>query len=242
MITKKCLNCNCSFQTYNYLKKNERKFCSRQCSSEHQKISFSGKNNPFYGRNHTPEAIKKISQSRMGKTSWNKGLKGYGAGKNHPMKRPEIALKSKLNRKGMSVIELKKASERMKKNNPVKRKEVREKISKTLTGRPQPWSSGANCNFWKGGLSDKHKKLKNSLEYKTFIRTVYYRDNYKCRKCGEGGGKLNVHHIKNFAKHKKLRTIPSNGITLCLKCHRQFHRKYGVKNNTIKQIKEFLIH
>lgn len=133
-----------------------------------------------------------------------------------------------------------KIRKRMIKNNPVKRKEVREKISKTLTGRPQPWNRGNKCNLWKGGVSSENDKFKKTIEFKNFIRNVYLRDDYTCRKCGQRGGKLNVHHIKNFSSHKSLRTLITNGITLCLECHRKFHRKYGIKNNTVYQIKEFI--
>jgi len=31
-----------------------------------------------------------------------------------------------------------------------------------------------------------------------------------------------------------------NGITLSEKAHREFHKKYGIKNNTNEQLEEFL--
>ena len=34
---------------------------------------ISGKKNPFYGKKHTPETRKKISEKAMGRTPWNKG-------------------------------------------------------------------------------------------------------------------------------------------------------------------------
>ena len=45
---------------------------------------FSGENNPMYGKTHSPEVRKRLSESRVGKTSWNKG-KSFMAGENHPL-------------------------------------------------------------------------------------------------------------------------------------------------------------
>ena len=36
------------------------------------------------------------------------------------------------------------------------------------------------------------------------------------------------------------RTAIENGITLSLKAHREFHKKYGFRNNTKEQLEEFL--
>lgn len=60
--------------------------------------------------------------------------------------------------------------------------------------------------------------------YAKFRKTVLERDGYVCQICGETD-KLEVHHIKPYARYPKLRTTVSNGITLCKKCHKEVHRK-----------------
>lgn len=65
--------------------------------------------------------------------------------------------------------------------------------------------------------------------------SVYERDNFTCRECGQYGGKLNADHIKSFSSillQFKINTVEeaytckelwnvSNGRTLCVACHKQ---------------------
>ena len=68
---------------------------------------------------------------------------------------------------------------------------------------------------------------------------VFARDNWTCQKCQIKGGKLHPHHVRNFSEIIELRTSIENGITFCEKCHKIFHKIYGVRNNTLEQVKEF---
>lgn len=78
---------------------------------------------------------------------------------------------------------------------------------------------------WKGGISKKNKRERTSVQYKKWVKTVFERDSYTCQTCKKIGGKLNAHHIKPFALYPELRTYISNGLTLCVKCHIDLHKK-----------------
>lgn len=104
--------------------------------------------------------------------------------------------------------------------------------------------TGEHHYNWKGGITPKNVRIRNSPEAKKWRMDVFFRDNFTCQKCNKKGNKLNAHHLYNFSSHKELRNEVSNGITLCESCHRtgedSFHKRYGYRNNTPEQIKEFL--
>lgn len=62
--------------------------------------------------------------------------------------------------------------------------------------------------------------------YGQFRKDVLKRDHYKCMmpncNCKRS---LQVHHIKKWASASSLRYDPSNGITLCRKCHNSIKGK-----------------
>lgn len=113
--------------------------------------------------------------------------------------------------------------------------ETKEKISKKAKERVGKLSSN-----WRGGITPIHKKIRNSVEYALWRDACLRRDNFTCQKCKQSGGILRVHHKNNFSSFVDIRLNIENGITLCQECHRAFHRKYGIKNNTIEQLEEFL--
>ena len=74
-----------------------------------------------------------------------------------------------------------------------------------------------------------------------FRKEVYKRDKYTCQCCGDNkGGNLNAHHLNSYNWDKEHRTDINNGITLCKKCHKEFHDIYGYGNNNYKQMLEFI--
>lgn len=114
---------------------------------------------------------------------------------------------------------------------------MRMKLSKFWKGK----RSGESNPSWKGGITPENLKIRQGIEIRLWREAVYARDSWTCQKCGDNkSGKLNAHHIQNFANYLELRTSIKNGISFCQKCHKLFHKKYGNKNNTKKQLKEFL--
>lgn len=100
--------------------------------------------------------------------------------------------------------------------------------------------SGENSPRWKGGVTSENRKIRKGIEFRLWREAVFARDNWTDQKTGIKGGKLHPHHILNFAQYPELRFAIDNGITLSEKSHREFHKKYGIKNNTREQLEEFL--
>ncbi len=150
---------------------------------------------------------------------------------------PGYLTKDSINRSRIAV------KERWK--NPEYKKMVGNKISESSKGKKilphQGFQKGENHWNWKGGSTPEHKKIRRSIEYRLWRESVFKKDDYICHKCNIRGGKLHPHHILNFADFPKLRMLTENGITLCVKCHKQFHKIYGKKYNTVKQIELYMV-
>ena len=80
---------------------------------------------------------------------------------------------------------------------------------------------------WKDVLEKRYIHQCNTRKYKKWRLAIFTRDNHTCQNCKKVGGYLIAHHIKGWAKYPKLRFIINNGITLCYKCHREFHKNNG---------------
>lgn len=78
---------------------------------------------------------------------------------------------------------------------------------------------GCLSSDWIGFTKPEAHRIRQSPEYVALRTAVFERDNYTCRDCGQHGGRLEVHHIHEFAQYPDERFIVENCITLCLKCH-----------------------
>ena len=78
---------------------------------------------------------------------------------------------------------------------------------------------------------------KEAQRWSKKIKVIF---DFMCQKCFERGGRLVSHHIESWHSNVKLRLDLSNGICLCENCHKEFHKKYGKKNNNKIQLKDFL--
>lgn len=78
------------------------------------------------------------------------------------------------------------------------------------------------------GSSPLRQRLYARVEGREFIKAVYRRDGYRCRRCGAGKTaprSLHAHHIKPWAGNQALRFDEGNAVTLCRKCHSWVHSK-----------------
>lgn len=93
---------------------------------------------------------------------------------------------------------------------------------------------------WNPNKTDEERENgRKYLEYANFIKRVLARDNYTCRCCGKSHKDLEVHHLDGYDWCVERRTDDTNGITLCKKCHSNFHVTYGSGKNTKEQFEEW---
>jgi len=100
--------------------------------------------------------------------------------------------------------------------------------------------TGEKCGNWKGGITSIHRLLRGSIKSRLWRKSVLERDNYTCQKKGINNNKLHSHHILNFSNYPELQFDINNGITLSKESHIEFHKIYGIKNNTKEQLEEFI--
>lgn len=101
-------------------------------------------------------------------------------------------------------------------------------------------TSGENNKRWNPNLTDKERIQRRSYpEYIEFCRKVKVRDNFTCQCCGSKR-KLEVHHLNGYNWDIDGRLDVKNVVTLCEKCHKNFHYKYGKQNTTKEQFEEWL--
>lgn len=89
---------------------------------------------------------------------------------------------------------------------------------------PPPARRGPANPLWRGGAKRPH----DSTEYREWRLKIFDRDDYTCqgcrRRCGAGVKViLNAHHIVPISVDKTKAFDLSNGLTLCLECHRNQH-------------------
>ena len=102
------------------------------------------------------------------------------------------------------------------------------------------WNAGSSNPSWKGGLEFRKPNEKKHMcsKYMGWMNQVKKRDNWKCRMANEDClGRLEAHHILNWADHPELRYEINNGITLC---HFHHPRKWEEEKRLIPTFVELV--
>lgn len=98
----------------------------------------------------------------------------------------------------------------------------------------------SNPNYNPNKTEEEREQERLVEGYGIWRMEVYKRDRFTCQCCGDKTGhNLISHHLDGWDWCKAKRLDVDNGITLCSKCHKQFHDKYGYGKNTKKQFYEF---
>jgi hypothetical protein len=199
-----------------------------------KKRNLHGERNPFFGKHHSLEALKKMSGAKKGKhlpESTRRKMSESHRGQNNPMFGKKRHLSEETRRKISEGNKGKILSEEARLNisrakcgikNPNYgkygseaprygkhfSKETREKLSQYR---------GENASRWKGGISFLPYCRKFNDEFKERVRAFF---GYHCIECGtpQNGRKLNVHHA-NFNKMTCCDGTPPLFIPLCGSCH-----------------------
>lgn len=105
--------------------------------------------------------------------------------------------------------------------------------------------SGINHPNYNRYLTDEERSKTRLLMYgKEYMKWCYevHRNHYfSCKVC-RAKKDIVAHHLYSYSTHVDMRLDVNNGVTLCRQHHKNFHKKYGYKNNTKEQFEEYLKH
>lgn len=241
-----CQICGKNFDgKLSHIKKGFAKYCSYACMGKARSIKYVGENSSrweggkvaaicqlcgqvFYKHRYRLEESK---YKLCSKECWKKWASIHISGKNHHQYVESV-----------KIICVECGKEFFKK--PSYLKNGRKYCSNECRHIGRSKLTGDKSYNWRGGKSSAYHIVRTSKEYLLWRDTVFKRDKYTCQKCGDSrGGNLAAHHIKRFSfilddikqkfpllsitdvsrSSKELWDI-SNGITLCVPCHKLEHK------------------
>lgn len=107
--------------------------------------------------------------------------------------------------------------------------DYKKRLSLARTGEKNP--------MWVNGSSRDRKRQGDTHKNNKWRKAIYNRDNFICQECGVAGTQLNAHHIKFWSKYLKDRFKISNGVALCLNCHKYIHRFERLWERSLNELK-----
>jgi len=102
-----------------------------------------------------------------------------------------------------------------------------------MTGEKSP-------NYKHGKSRDNIKERRNnSVPLKRWRRHIVKLFKNTCDICSINESGMNAHHLNGYLWDIDNRFNLANGVLLCKNCHKKFHKKYGIYDNTREQYQEF---
>lgn len=215
-----CEHCDKVYRKKNSDITGERNYCSKECKDNWQKEGLRGKNNPFYGKTHNKESLRKMSLKLKLVRPKGKDSPNY----------KRIAVKCEVC-----------GETRLKIPYLIKRNERNYCSVECHSIGKSEYGSGVNNPNYNPTLTELERSRNRTRElgYAKFRADVFKRDGEKCVICNSKDN-LIVHHLNSHHWDKENRTNPENGVTLCVDCHTEFHQAYGYRFNTKQQFKEHI--
>ena len=240
--------CNEVLRLESELIRSENLYCSNECRYKHQKITMLGENNPNY-KNANADVICSNCGEKFNilicttKNSDGSIKKNIYCSSECKAEHQKITLRGENNPKYRSIrIECSFCGKSLQKTpNYI---ESRNNIFCSSDCKAD-WQSkflrGENNPNYDSTISEEEREIRRNFDgYAYWRREVFKRDNFTCRICGyRRGGNLNAHHLDGYNWCKEKRTDINNGVTLCDNCHKEFHKIYGLGNNTKEQYEAF---
>ena len=183
----------------------------RKKASEARKKLQMGENNSFYGRHHTEETKRRISEAKKGQIPLINGQSPNLGRKASEETKQKMRLKALGNKRALGYKHT---------------EETRKKLSEGMKGE--------KSSLWKGGRTPLHMQIRSLFKYTLWRSEIFKRDSYTCQICADNiGGNLQANHIIRFSIVKEQNNIKNlaeaidcqelwdtnNGITLCKDCH-----------------------
>ena len=221
-------------EPYLTIKSVQSKFCSRSCA-------FSGENNPMYGKTHTVEVKKKISESASNRTgdsnsNWRGGTHSAGLATYGVFKDRLNVYENIRKQKDTGLLEVTCAycgqwfaptlvavNNRIAAINNLNRGEHHLYCSENCK---------LACPIYKKIKYPKGFKHISSREVNPYLRQmIFERDNWTCQICGKTSkeAQLHVHHMDPVAQNPMFQNDVDSCITLCKKCHKMVHSRIGCR-------------
>lgn len=161
--------------------------------------------------NMSDDTRDKMSKSKKGITTWNKGLTLSDEYKN------------KISKSKMGNIPYNKGIEMP----------LEQKIKLSCTNR------SINIEDFKDFSTPINRKERNQFSDSGLREQCFLNADYTCDITKEKGVELNAHHLESWHSNEELRYDINNLVCISKEMHDEFHKIYGRKNNTKEQYEEF---